>query len=295
MSFDLMVYFKNPPDDLVARWEDALRDAGLPLRFPPGYNPFAADVEAELELEWRGTQTVLEGALQEKTTGFPYFEIRDMDREEAKQNAESEHVPLALKRTVKEATHEAYFTTSSGRSAFGIALQMYGAAALAKATGGVVCDPQERGYITSAEAAEYARETVASMRAGEIADRQKQEEEARERADALKELNRRWLWFRNVFIAASVYWVVYILLVTNADRLGINPTSSLMLVFVGLLIAIVVFSARATRAYFETIGLRWPIPWMLGILAVFTPIYAVLVWWGGRKHDRLKRLLAMTG
>jgi hypothetical protein len=39
MSFELLVFVRALPSDLIPRWENSLKDSGLECQFYPGYHP----------------------------------------------------------------------------------------------------------------------------------------------------------------------------------------------------------------------------------------------------------------
>lgn len=278
-----MVYF-TPTDGLKERWEGALADEGLPLRFPEEMD--VLEVEEEIQVTWVGKPRLIELPPGETRSDFPHFEIgpRKSDEEED----DPLEIPALLRDGVLRATHEAFFTTSAGRSAGGLALQAFGAAALAKASGGVVLDPQERGYMSADEALVYAHEMIPQYRAQIAA-----EKSAREELDAgLEELDRRWQWFRGAFFASCAVWVYLVAFMSLVGPLGIKSDASwvpVALLFPFLAAAVLV--ARSTRYFLETMSVPWPLPWLIGVLCVFPPIHAVVYWQYAKRYRTLRARL----
>jgi hypothetical protein len=265
MSFDLIVYF-TPRAGFEKRWERALAEEGVPLRVPEGVEALAPGPELD-------------------DAGFPYFEIGERRRGSEGDEDDSAHIPAGLRDVEGATTHEAFFTTSAGRSSAGLELQMIAAATLAKAGDGVVLDPQERGYMSPDEALTYARETAAQYRKGE-------EAQAARHDAAMRELDLRWLWLRRSFVASCAIWILLVLFVALMSPLGISASASWVPVVTLIpLISAIVIATRSTKNYLEVIGLSWPLPGLLGVASAFPPIQAIVYAWARARYRRIRDAL----
>jgi hypothetical protein len=282
VSFDLFVYLTPPASGLKERWEGALADEGLPLRFPEGVELLA--LHGDLQVTWAAKPRLIELPAGESSTWFAHFEVGppELDLDDLEQAS-----PL-VRDLLERATHEAFFSSSAGRSTDGLALQLFGAATLAKASGGVVLDPQGGGYMSPDEALVFAHDTLATYRDAMVAE----EGERAERAEGLEELERRWVWFRGSFFASCAVWAFNVVLLFLFEPLGISASAK-WVPFVLLLpmLAAIVLATRSTRYYLEAIGVAWPLPWLLGGLSFFPPIHAVVYWWGRKRYRLLKARL----
>jgi hypothetical protein len=285
VSFDLFVYF-TPPAGLKERWEGALADEGLPLRFPEGVD--LLEFQEDLQVTWVGKPRLIELPAGETSSYFTYFEVGPRGRDADGDEDDAEDIPELLRASVDGATHEAFFTSSAGRSADGLALQLFGAAALAKASGGVVLDPQGGGYMSADEALMFAHETLSQFREATKAE----EADRAERAEGLEELERRWLWFRGSFFASCAVWAFLVAFLFVIDLLKVSASAAWVpVVTLVPWLAAVVLATRSTRNYLDVIGVTWPLPWMLGGLSFFPPIHAVVFWWGRKRYRLLKARL----
>jgi hypothetical protein len=276
LSFDLFVYFTPPASGLKERWEGALADEGLPLRFPDGVDLLAPG--EDLNVTWTAAPRSIRLEPGETLTGFPYYEVCDV----AIEDDDMQRVPPLLRSGVEGATHEAFFTTSAGRSADGFALQVLGAATLAKATGGIVLDPQERGYLSADEALAYAHGSLEAYRAATASQQVK-------RAERIEELDRRWHWFRTVFFANWAVWafIVAFLFVLTPLKVDVSAPWVPVVTLVPFLAA-VVFATRSTRYFLETAGVPWPLPWVVGVASAFPPFHTITYWWARKRYGRLR-------
>jgi hypothetical protein len=283
MSFDLMVYFTPPAAGLKERWEGALADEGLPLRFPEGVD--LLEFHEDLQVSWPAKPKLIELPEGATRTCFTYYEVRDPNLEPE----DLDSAPPLVRDALARATHEAFFSSSAGRSADGLALQLFGAAALAKASGGVVLDPQGSGYMSADEALVFAHETLSQYREAMNAE----EGERAERAEGLEELERRWPWFRGSFFASCAVWAYLVVFMFLLGPLGISASAAWVpVVTLAPLLAAIVFAVRSTRYYLEAIGVPWPLPWLTGLLSFFPPIHAVAYWWGRKRYRVLRARLA---
>lgn len=279
MSFDLFVYFTPPASGLKERWEGALADEGLPLRFPADADLLSS--QDELMVTWDAKPRLITLPPGEEKTYFPYYEIGPRDNEAEEDLA---RVSPLLRARVEDATHEAFFTTSAGRSTLGLALQVFGAAALAQATRGVLLDPQGGGYMDADEALAYARETLEQYRGAEEAEAAEQVA----RTAVSERLALRWRWFRGIFFASCAVWAFVVVLVALAGPLGIGVSAPWFpVVTVAPLFGAMVLAAMSTRYFLEDLGVAWPLPGLLGVLSAFPPIHALVYWWSGKRYRRV--------
>jgi len=282
MSFDLIVFFTRP-EALQDRWEGALAEEGLPIRFPPGTE--LLNVGNELTVTWSARPRLVELPAGETATDFPYFEIGAPEVDEG----DLQEMPVELRERAATATDRAFFTTSASRSVTGFVLQMVGAATLAKVGNGVLFDPQEGRYLGGDEALVHARTQVDFHRAGAEAQRR----EAAEDAEGLDELARVWRYFQVVFFAACAAWVLYIAFMFLMEPLGISASASwIPFATVLPLFAAIFLAVRTSRLMLSTLALRWPLPWLLGLLCAFPPIHAAVYGWAGRRY---RSILARFG
>lgn len=244
MSYDLFVLFK-PPDDLPRRWEGVLLDEGMPGQF--------ADVPHDLDA---------------------------LDREEWM----LDDAPALLQPKLAASTHAAYFRTSAGRTSDDLAMQLFGAAALAKATDGVLYDPQEDCYRDGDDALAFARGELERYRRAEAA----QAVRAAEREAALEELRRLWLWFQGIFVAACAVWVFYFGFMFAMRPLGIDPSARWVpAVTVVPLLAAVFLAVRTSRQVLGALGVGWPLRSIVGLLAAFLPVHAAVYAWARKRYRAL--------
>jgi len=282
-----MVYFTPPASGLKERWEGALADEGLPLRFHDDVD--LLEFQEDLQVTWTAMPSLIELPPGQTQSYFTYFEIGPRGKDGDGDEDDSAHIPALLRASVDSATHEAFFSSSAGRSADGLALQLIGAATLAKASGGVALDPQGGGYMSADEALVFAHDTLATYRDAMVAE----EGERAERAEGLEELGRRWLWFRGAFIASCAVWAYLVIFTLLIGPLRISARASWVpVVTLVPMLAAVVFAVRSTRNYLEAIGVPWPMPWLIGLASFFPPIHAVVYWWARKRYRVLRARLA---
>ena len=278
MSYDLEVYF-TPTPELRARWEGALADEGVPLRFDPGIDllQLAGALEGVL-----GAASAMIDAKAGERIALSYIETGPV-RLDPEEVIDLDKVPALLRDAMARATHRAYLATSAGRSAAGVALQMIAAGTLAKAASGVVMDPQERGYMGAAEALAYAHETVDGWLAAEARSRN-------ERARQREQVDRFWKWFQGVFVAACAAWAGIALFLFLMKPLHIQAGAPWVApVIVVPFIASVYLAARTVRQALELFGVSWPLTSLLGLLSAFLPIHALAYAWVRKRYRAISR------
>lgn len=281
MSFDLFVYFTPPAAGLKARWEGALADEGLPLRFPEGTD--LLEVEEGLVVTWAAQPRLIALSRGETQTHFPYFESGPIDAGELEEDL-AEAPPL-LRERLKSATHRAFFSSSAGRSADGLALQLFGAAALAKAGEGVMHDPQQGRYTSGDEALVDAHDTLAAYRDATVAE----EGFAARRAAARESLDLRWRWFQGLFFASCAVWAALVAFLFAIEWLKVDASAGWVpVVTIVPLFGAAVLVARSTRYLAEELDVPWPLPWLLGVISVFPPFHAIVYAWMRKRYRRLR-------
>jgi hypothetical protein len=274
MSFDLMVFF-TPPEALRERWEGALAEEGLPLQFARDAD--LMNVGNELTVTWTARPRLVDLPAGERTTPFPYFEIGSPDIDDG----DLQEMPAELRDRAATATDRAFFSTAASRSHTALVMQMVGAATLAKVGNGILFDPQEGRYMGGDEALTHARAQVDSYRAGAEAQRR----EAAEDAEGLDELARVWRYFQVVFFAACAAWLLFIGFLMLMEPLGISasaswiPVATIVPIFAAIFLAV-----RTSRLMLGALAVRWPLPWLIGLLCAFPPVHAAVYWWARRRY-----------
>jgi hypothetical protein len=152
MSIDYTVFARDIPENLESRWLSALGQAGFVCELRPGTNLLDEEHETGPYLK----VTAFPGSEHRLRPNVPLLAGFGLSMVNLDSSARER-----LPESARECTRRFEFYTSAGRTTLAHALQLFGAAALAIVTNGILRDPQSGVDLPAEKALEHARRSTA--------------------------------------------------------------------------------------------------------------------------------------